>query len=84
MRATTKAEREAALTKAQMALHRKLTDLKRLVNSIQLWESRVKYYTAQLSMTDEERQHAIEATRQRAAQNKNQKRIRRITTLTGD
>ena len=78
MRAATKADREAALRKAQRTLEAKLTALKRLVTSIQLWERRVKYYTAQLSMTDEERRAKIVEQAKRAAEKKQNPPSRRI------
>lgn len=78
MRAATKAEREAALKKAQRTLESKLTALKRLVTSIQLWERRVKYYTAQVSMTDEERRAKITTQAERAAQKRQNPTPRRI------
>lgn len=81
MRAKTQADREAALRRAQRTLDAKLSALKRLVTSIQLWEKRVKYYTAQLSMTDEEREQANRAKEQRRKEKKRSPRTRNITLL---
>jgi hypothetical protein len=75
-RATSHFDRERQLTKATETLEKKLTELKRLVTSIRMWQRRVKYYTAQVHMTDEERA-AIKA-RQGDRASKIARRHRRI------
>jgi len=55
-RATSRFDREKQLAKATETLEKKLTELKRLVTSIRMWQRRVKYYTAQVDMSDEERE----------------------------
>lgn len=54
-RAATHGDRERQLTKATDTLEKKLTELKRLVTSIRFWQRRVKYYTQQVHMSDDER-----------------------------
>lgn len=79
-RAHTQADRAAALRRAERTLERKLTSLKRLVTSIQLWQRRVKYYTIAAAQTDEERAAARAAAQTRkAAKFRSSRRI-----ITGD
>ena len=78
MRAKTREERVRALHQAQRTLDRKLTNMKRLVTSIQLWQRRVKYYTDQIAITDEERQSQKEQKAARAAEKKRRAAPRRI------
>lgn len=66
-RATTPHDRQRQLEKAERELEQKLTDLKRLTTSIRLWQRRVKYYTAQVTMTDEERAARRTVQSQRAS-----------------
>jgi hypothetical protein len=54
-RAATAQDRQKNLAYAERTLEKKLTDLKRLVTSIRLWQRRVKYYTQQVQMSDAER-----------------------------
>jgi len=56
MRAKTPQERQQALAKAQRTLEKKLTQMRRLVTSISLWQRRANYYAAQLAMSEEERE----------------------------
>ena len=66
MKARTHADRLKALHHAERTLERKLRALQRLTASIRLWQRRVKYYTAQIAMTDEQRQQTIQQKRERA------------------
>lgn len=55
-RATTLLDRQKQLERAEKTIEAKLTELKRLVTSIRMWQRRRAYYARQVLMTDEERE----------------------------
>jgi len=73
-------QREANLDKAKRTLEAKLAALHRLSKSIALWQSRVRYYTEQLQLSDEERAAARAARAARKAEKARPKPTRRIIT----
>jgi hypothetical protein len=76
-RATTQWDRETQLARAERTLEAKLTELKRLVTSIRLWQRRVKYYTGEVHKSDEQRAaERVESAARREQRARRQRRIK--------
>lgn len=79
-RAKTNEDRTRLRRQAEKTIARKLSQLKRLVASLTLWQRRAAYYAAQEALTDEDRAAADLEKRRRAEDRRQRARPRQIVT----
>lgn len=74
----TQREYQRKLTHAQTMIEKRITNMKRTLTSLTMWQRRANYYARQAALTDSERATVVAGQKQRREEIKRRRAGRRV------